>query len=119
VTVFPAFTGLEHTGGALEHRLLRFVRKVTGLRLLTECVRGWEAQGSPVDLEVLLAGAEGLPAGQWIVDPDDVSLEGPGDMPHRIGAMCRGDGRPDPVNAMEVVRWLVDSLALAHPPRRP
>jgi rhamnulokinase len=35
-------------------------------------------------------------------------------MPHRIGALCRRDGRPHPLNAMEVVRCVVDSLALAH-----
>jgi rhamnulokinase len=93
---------------------IRFLRKVTGLRLLTECLRSWESEGASAKLEALLVAADGLPAGNWVIDPDDESLRGPGDVPSRIGALCRRVGRPVPVRPVELVRCIVDSLALAH-----
>jgi rhamnulokinase len=61
----------------------------------------------------LLADAASLPPARWLFDPDDGLLVGPGDMPARIQAACRAGG-PASGPPVEVVRAVVDSLALAH-----
>ncbi|GAA3959931.1 rhamnulokinase family protein [Actinomadura viridis] len=89
---------------------VRYLRNVMGLWLLQESMRAW---GSP-DLPALLAEAERVPALRSLVDPDDPEFLPPGDMPSRIAAHCVRRGFPEPRTRAEVVRCVLDSLALAH-----
>ncbi|MFF5262749.1 rhamnulokinase family protein [Actinomadura viridis] len=89
---------------------VRYLRNVMGLWLLQESMRAW---GSP-DLPALLAEAEGVPALRSLIDPDDPEFLPPGDMPSRIAAHCVRRGFPEPRTRAEVVRCVLDSLALAH-----
>jgi rhamnulokinase len=84
---------------------VRFLRNVMGLWPLQECLREW---GSP-DLPGLLRAAEDVPAFGALVDLDDPIFLAPGGMERRI---CERLGR-EPGRA-EIVRCIVDSLALAH-----
>ena len=115
---YPVLTEAARVGGFTNEigvdGKIQFLHKVTGLRLLAECLRTWGREGGPPNLEALLLAANGLPAGSWLVDPDHPSLSSLGDIPARIRALCRRGGRPVPVQPAEVVRCLVDSLALAH-----
>ena len=93
---------------------IRYLRNVMGLWLLQESIRAWAGQGRPADLDVLLAEAARVPALRAVIDPDDPVFLPPGDMPARIVAACRGSGQPSPETPGEVVRCILDSLALAH-----
>jgi len=93
---------------------VRYLRNVMGLWLLQESLRTWDAAGTPVDLVEVLARAGDEPARRWVVDVDDPSLLPPGDMPARLAELCRGAGQPPPTSPAQVVRCVVDSLALAH-----
>ncbi|MEU8379277.1 rhamnulokinase family protein [Streptosporangium sp. NPDC048865] len=107
---------------------VRYLRNVTGLWLLQECIRTWEAEpsaGSPeepsagarggrVDLEELLGQAAEEEPFRSVVDADDPVFHPPGDMPGRIVDFCRRTGRPVPETRAQVVRCVIDSLALAH-----
>ncbi len=93
---------------------IRLLRNVMGLWLLQESIRTWTAAGLVVDLPALLAEAAALPALERVVDPDDPSLLPPGDQPARIAALCERSGQPAPLTPAEVVRTIVDSLALAY-----
>ncbi|GLZ46288.1 carbohydrate kinase [Actinomycetospora sp. NBRC 106375] len=89
---------------------VRYLRNVTGLWLLQECLRAW---GSP-ELDPLLAGAathDGPPA---VVDAADEVFLAPGDMPARIVGAVRALGQPAPETREGIVRCVLDSLALAH-----
>jgi rhamnulokinase len=46
-----------------------------------------------------------------LIDPDDPTLLGAGDMPARIAALCRSVGEPVPADPGAVVRCILDSLA--------
>jgi sugar (pentulose or hexulose) kinase len=93
---------------------VRFLRNVMGLWLLQESVRVWGARGQPPDLPALLAAAAAVPALRAVVDPDDPAFLPPGDMPERIAGFCRRTGQPVPDSRAEIVRCILDSLALAH-----
>ncbi|MFI2706875.1 rhamnulokinase family protein, partial [Nocardioides sp. CER28] len=93
---------------------IRFLKNVMGLWVLSESVRTWAAQGLAVDLPTLLAGAAQATPLRTVVDIDDPSLLPPGDMPDRLRALARAAGEPVPESPDEVVRTILDSLALAY-----
>jgi sugar (pentulose or hexulose) kinase len=86
---------------------VRYLRNVMGLWPLQECLREW---GSP-DLEALLREAAEVPAFRAVVDLDDPVFLAPGDMVGRLTAASGGGAFSSPA---EVVRCIMDSLALAH-----
>jgi rhamnulokinase len=89
---------------------VRYLRNVMGLWLLQESMRVW---GSGVqDLATLLAAAAETPKGA-VFDVDDPRLLPPGDMPARIRALAEDTDQPTPTSPVQVVRAVVDSLALA------
>jgi rhamnulokinase len=93
---------------------IRFLRNVMGLWLLQECIRTWAEQGLPADLPTLLdEAARATPFGA-LVDPDSPDFLAPGDMPARITAYCDASGQTPPSGQGELVRCILDSLALAY-----
>ncbi|MFE2873769.1 rhamnulokinase family protein [Embleya sp. NPDC059259] len=93
---------------------VRYLRNVMGLWLLQECMRYWDRLGRPQSLERLLDEAAQVPALRSLVDAADPAFLAPGDMPDRIAAACRRAGEPVPETPGEMVRCIVDSLALAY-----
>jgi rhamnulokinase len=93
---------------------VRYLRNIMGLWLLQECLRTWEAGGTPQRLDRLLAEAAGLPGLRSFVDADDPSFLAPGDMPRRITDACRRIGVRVPEGPAGITRCVLDSLALAH-----
>ena len=89
----------------------RFLHNVTGLWLLSETVRAWEAEdGARIDLPELLAAASEVSGDVPVFDADDPSLSAPGDMPGRIAALL-GDRAPSSRPAF--TRSIVESIAAA------
>jgi rhamnulokinase len=93
---------------------VRYLRNVMGLWLLQESIRAWAGAGQPADLDALLAQAAAAEPLRSVFDPDDLVFLPPGDMPARITAACARTGQPAPRTRAEVVRSVLDSLALAH-----
>jgi rhamnulokinase len=90
---------------------IRFLHNVTGLWLLSETVRAWEAEdGGPIDLPSLLDEAATVNEEIRLFDANDPSLAAPGDMPTRIAALL-GDAAPHSRPAF--VRSIVESIAAA------
>jgi rhamnulokinase len=109
---------------------VRYLRNVTGLWLLQECLRTWgvsaeqgiqatagltaAASAVPNDLDSLLAAAAREKALQFVVDADDPVFLPPGDMPARICSWLSARGLPAPSGPAQLVRCIMDSLALAY-----
>jgi rhamnulokinase len=92
-------------------RRYRFLHNVTGLWLLSETVRAWEAEdGSAIDLPALLAAASEISGDVPLFDADDPSLSAPGDMPARIAALLDVDA---PSSRPAFARSIVESIATA------
>ncbi|SCF25847.1 rhamnulokinase [Micromonospora mirobrigensis] len=86
---------------------IRYLRNVTGLWPLQECMREW---GSP-DITALLRAAAAQPPFGALVDLDDPIFLPPGDM---TGRLVRAAGLPADAGPGPVTRCILDSLALAH-----
>ncbi|MEV6237557.1 rhamnulokinase family protein [Lentzea sp. NPDC051838] len=81
---------------------IRYLRNVMGLWLLQECLRKWDTALDPLLREA--AHVRGR-----LFDPNDPVFLPPGDMPTRIQQWCG-----TPMTRAEIVRSILDSLALAH-----
>jgi rhamnulokinase len=92
----------------------RLLRNVTGLWLLHECRRAWALGDSDWSFDELFAMAGEAPPLRSLVNPDDRSFAAPGDMPERIRAFCARTGQDPPETPGEVVRSVLESIALGH-----
>lgn len=104
--------GFTNEGGAFGR--ICFLKNVTGLWLLEEARRRWAEEGEEVSYETLLAEAEAAPAAACFVNPDDARFLRPGDVPARLRELCRETGQPVPRTRGEVVRCILESLALRY-----
>jgi rhamnulokinase len=103
------FTNEGGVGGTF-----RLLKNVMGLWLLQECRRTWAAQGQQWDYEALVRLAEAAPPLRSLIDPDDPRFLPPGEMPARIQAFCQETGQPIPEEPAEIVRCILESLALKY-----
>lgn len=92
---------------------VRFLKNVMGFWMLQECERCWALEGRRVPLVDLLAQAERCEPFRSLVDTSRPDFAVPCDMPERIRSACRQSGEPVPGTAPEVVRCVIDSVAIA------
>ncbi|PXX71811.1 rhamnulokinase [Nocardia tenerifensis] len=92
---------------------IRFLHNVMGLWLLSETVRRWQDNGQHISLERLLRQAASYPAPPTVFDVDDPRFLPPGDMPARIAEWYTERDLPAPANHGEMVRAIVESIAVA------
>ncbi len=88
----------------------RFLRNVGGLWLLQESLREWGIS----DAKELIAGAASLSPGGPLVNVDDPAFLAAGRMPERIDAAAQSTGQRPPETPTEIVRCIIDSLAMAY-----
>lgn len=93
-------------------RTFRLLKNVTGLWLVQECRRAWAEAGRDFQYAELAAMAEGAAPGAAFIDPDDPRFLPPGDMPARIAAYLRATGQAPVEEPGQVVRIVLESLAL-------
>lgn len=98
--------------GGVDGRV-RFLHNVMGLWLLSESVRWWERDGSPIDLPELLAQAAAVTSDVTVFDANDPRFLAPGDLPGRIAEWCAERGVPAPQSRAEFARSIIESLAEA------
>ncbi len=89
----------------------RLLKNITGLWLVQQCKRAFEARGRNFDYAELARLAEESPSTGAIIDPDDPRLANPPDMPAAIQALCRETNQPEPQTEGAVVRCALESLA--------
>lgn len=92
----------------------RFLKNVSGLWLIQECRRAWQAQGqdhSWQELAELAAAAQPFTA---FVDPDDEVFASPGKMPEKIAQFCQNTGQKVPTDKGVILRIATESIAMKH-----
>lgn len=92
----------------------RLLKNVTGLWLVQQCRRAFEAHGRKYDYVELTRMAGEAPALRSFVDPDDARFMNPPDMPAAIQSYCRDTGQPVPETDAALVRCALESLALKY-----
>ncbi len=91
---------------------VRFLKNVMGYWMIQESERCWAHQGHTVALADLFAQAEDCRPFRSLVDTSDPAFAVPGDMPGRVRAACAANGEPVPESDAEMVRCVLDSVAL-------
>jgi rhamnulokinase len=104
------FTNLGAIGGAT-----CFHKGLSGMWLLKQCMDHWAECGEPWDLADLLAAAAAEPQPVHLLQVDDASLLGMGNMPARVSALLARSGAPcvreNSEAAPALVSLLLHSLA--------
>jgi rhamnulokinase len=94
----------------------RLLKNVMGLWILQECRRAWiQHEQHEIDWTTLYFDAEHAPAFSSLIDPDDARFLAPGlDMPDRVRVYCLATGQHPPQSRGEIVRCVLESLALKY-----
>lgn len=108
-TLAGNFTNEGGVGGRI-----RLLKNVTGLWLLQECRRRWSQDEVGLAYGALVAEAAAARSTGAMVNPDDERFLRPTDMPARIREVCRETGQAVPETRGEVVRCILESLALRY-----
>ena len=91
----------------------RFLKNISGMWLLQECKRVWDEAGSGMDYSAMVDAARGAECVAWI-DPDAAEFARSCDMPEVIGAWIEKSGQPRPTSQAQLVRTILESLALKY-----
>jgi len=92
----------------------RFLKNIMGLWLVQECRREWARAGAAFSYDDLTRMAAKAPAFASIIAPGDSRFLPPGDMPARVRSYCQETGQSVPQSKGEVVRCVLESLALEY-----
>lgn len=99
-------------GGA--NRTIRFSKNITGLWLEQESKRQWEREGEKLSFAELSDMAAKSEPFKCFIDPDEPRFSAPGNLPRRIVEYCRETGQKAPETKGEIVRCILESLALKY-----
>jgi len=91
-----------------------FLRNIMGMWLLQECRRQWVKAGRKYSYDDLTNLASEAPAFQSLVFVDDNRFLAPANMVTCIQTFCRETGQPVPQTDGEIVRCILESLALEY-----
>jgi rhamnulokinase len=111
--ITPRARALNFTNEGGWDRRVRFLKNIAGLWLLQQCRRKWSVE-RPVSYDDLAAMAAEAHPFRSFVDPDDPVFLNPPDMPAAIRNHCAASGQPVPETQAEIVRCILESLALKY-----
>jgi len=97
--------GFTHEAGV--DGTIRFLKNLTGLWALQECVREW----GDVDWVTVEREARAAPAGSALIDLEDPRFLARGGMADRLRAWCSERGQPAPESRGQLVRVILESIA--------
>jgi rhamnulokinase len=104
--------GFSNEGGVNGKYLL--LKNISGLWLLQECKRAWCASQPQWTYDSLIRSAQEASPFACFVLPRDERFLSPGDMPGRVQAYCRSTGQAVPQSNGEIVRCILESLAMEY-----
>jgi rhamnulokinase len=103
---------ITNEGGAFGK--ITLLRNIANLWFLQESRRHWSKAGEQLDWSALIEMANQAPAFTAFIDPDDATFILPGDIPSRIQAYCQQTGQTVPATRGEILRVVLESLALKY-----
>lgn len=95
-------------------KTIRFSKNITGLWVEQESRRQWAREGEQLSFSELSAMAAEAKPLKFIIDTDDPRFATPGNLPKRIAEYCRETGQGTPETKGEIVRCILESLALRY-----
>src|SRR6267142_3380498 len=92
----------------------RLLKNITGLWLVQQCKRAFEAKGKKVEYSRLVRLAKAASPLRSFIDPDDPRFGNPRDMPAAIRRVCKETRQPIPDSEGALIRCALESLALKY-----
>ncbi|MEI6555968.1 MAG: rhamnulokinase family protein [Paludibacter sp.] len=92
----------------------RFLKNITGMWLLEQCLKEWKKEGITYAYEKLVQMADTVPAFQSMLDTDHPSFANPLSMTAAIVEYCKATGQTVPSSHAEFVRCIFESLSLKY-----
>ncbi|HXU77845.1 MAG TPA: rhamnulokinase family protein [Methylomirabilota bacterium] len=92
----------------------RLLKNITGMWLVQQCKRAFEAKGKKLEYAELVHLAREARPLRSLIDPDHASFGNPADMPRAMKEFCQGTGQPAPDSQGALVRCALESLALRY-----
>jgi rhamnulokinase len=108
-----AFTGGFTNEGSADGTVL-LMKNLTGLWILQECVRVWEAGGKHYDWTELERAAAEVSPFRSFIDPAANAFLSPADMPAAVSRYCSQTNQAVPQTAGEFARCTFESLSFAY-----
>jgi rhamnulokinase len=93
---------------------IRFLKNLVGLWIVQECRREWSRSGHEVSYDDLVRAAENATPLRSLINPADPRFAKPYEMPQKIIEYCRETRQDPPQTPGEVVRCVLESLALLY-----
>ena len=92
----------------------RFLKNITGMWILEQCLKEWKKEGITYAYDKLMKMAEEATPFQSLIDPDHSSFANPVSMTKAIIDYCQSTGQKSPNDHKEFVRCIYESLALKY-----
>lgn len=105
---------LNYTNEGGINKSIRFLKNIMGLWILQECKREWDIKGEILDFNELRLSAEKEKPFGSLINPDNDVFYCPGQMPEKIINYCRKTEQKIPESKGEIVRCILESLALKY-----
>jgi rhamnulokinase len=93
---------------------IRFLKNITGMWLLEQCRKEWEAEGTSYTYPEIVALSSSAKAFRALIDPDDAVFANPESMTKAITRYCEKTNQPAPDTHAAYIRCIFDSLALKY-----
>ncbi|MDO4629534.1 MAG: rhamnulokinase family protein [Planctomycetia bacterium] len=90
----------------------RVLKNITGMWILQECKRIWNAAGKAWNWDELTQMSDSAPALERFIDAEAGEFFAPENMPEQIVAFCRRSGQSVPQTEGEILRCAVESIAM-------
>ncbi len=92
----------------------RFLKNITGMWILEQCLEAWKRQGEAYSYPEIVAMASEAEPFAFFIDPDDAVFAHPADMPKAIEDYCMAHVGAKPGDRKALVRCIFDSLAMKY-----
>ena len=93
---------------------IRYLKNISGLWIVQECRREWQAMGEDFDYDQLTHMAREATPFIASIDVDDPVFSSMGDMPRKIEQQCKASGQSIPSSKNETIRTALEGLALKY-----
>ena len=93
---------------------IRLLKNTTGLWIIQELQRDWQLQGEEIGFAEMVVLAREVKDNRSFINPNAAIFASPGDMEEKVKDYCRMSGQIVPETKGEVVRTVLESLALAY-----
>lgn len=93
---------------------IRFLKNITGMWLLEQCLKVWKSEGREYSYSEIVEMANGVNAFERFIDPDDPGFANPPDMTEAICDYCIKTSQSCPGTDAEFIGLIFASLAMKY-----